>query len=213
MKKFFIGLVSLLFIGLAGIARADDYAGMAKPDGPHYEVATFAGGCFWCIQPPFDKIDGVVKTTVGFTGGKEKNPTYKQVSYGMTGHAESIEIVYDPKKVTYEELLDVYWMNIDPTDSGGQFVDRGKQYRPAIFYHNEVQKKAAEASKEKLEKSGRFDKPIVVEIVKATAFYPAEDYHQKYYLKNPDDYKNYRAHSGRDQFVKAHWGAAAAAGH
>lgn len=213
MRKLSVILVSLLLLGLGGILRADENAGKAQPQGANFETATFAGGCFWCMQPPFDKLNGVVRTTVGFTGGTEKDPTYKQVSYGRTGHAESIEIVYDPGKVTYEELLDVYWMNIDPTDSGGQFVDRGKQYRPAIFYHNEAQKKAAEASKEKLDKSGRFDKPIVVQIVEATEFYPAEDYHQKFYLKDPVTYKTYRAGSGRDQFIKEYWGAAAAAGH
>jgi peptide methionine sulfoxide reductase msrA/msrB len=213
MKKLLLILASFLAIGLTGIAHADDTAVKSQPQGSNLEVATFAGGCFWCIQPPFDKLNGVVKTTVGFTGGTEKDPTYKQVSYGLTGHAESIEIVYDPTKVTYEKLLDVYWMNIDPTDSGGQFVDRGKQYRPAIFYHNEAQKKSAEASKERLEKSGRFDRPIVVEIVEATEFYPAEDYHQKFYLKDPITYKRYRAGSGRDQFIEEHWGAPAAAGH
>jgi len=213
MRKLSVILVSLLLLGLGGILRADENAGKAQPQGANFETATFAGGCFWCMQPPFDKLNGVVRTTVGFTGGTEKDPTYKQVSYGRTGHAESIEIVYDPGKVTYEELLDVYWMNIDPTDSGGQFVDRGKQYRPAIFYRSEAQKKAAEASKERLDKSGRFDKPIVVQIVEATEFYPAEDYHQKFYLKDPVTYKTYRAGSGRDQFIKEYWGAAAAAGH
>ena len=193
--------------------RAEENGAKSQTQDANFETATFAGGCFWCIQPPFDKLEGVVRTTVGYTGGKEKDPTYKQVSYGKTGHAESIEIVYDPKKVTYEEILDVYWMNIDPTDAGGQFVDRGNQYRPAIFYHNEAQRKAAEASKEKLDKSGRFDKPVVVEIVEATAFYPAEDYHQKFYMKDPVRYKSYRSGSGRDQFIEEYWGAAAAAGH
>lgn len=213
MKKLLVILVSLLTLGITGITHADDSAVKTQPQGSKFEVATFAGGCFWCMQPPFDKLDGVVKTTVGFSGGTEKNPTYKQVSSGTTGHAESIEIVYDPTKVSYEEILNVYWMNIDPTDSGGQFVDRGKQYRPVIFYHNQAQKMAAEASKEKLGKSGRFDKPIVVEIVEATEFYPAEDYHQKFYMKDPITYKRYRSGSGRDQFIKEHWGAAAAAGH
>jgi len=189
------------------VLRAEQDSGMSKDNG--YEVATFAGGCFWCIQPPFDKLNGVVKTTVGYTGGKEKNPTYEQVSSGTTGHAESIEIIYDPKKITYDEILQVFWMNINPMDSGGQFVDRGTQYRPAIFYHSEAQKKAAEASKKKLEESGRFDKPIVVEIVEATEFYPAEDYHQKFYQKNPVRYKSYRWGSGRDQFIEKYWGESA----
>ncbi|MEW6144268.1 MAG: peptide-methionine (S)-S-oxide reductase MsrA [Thermodesulfobacteriota bacterium] len=208
MKKFSFMLVTLLLLSLPGALRAEDN-NAADAKGAGLEIATFAGGCFWCIQPPFDKLEGVVKTTVGYTGGKEKDPTYKQVSYGKTGHAESIEIIYDPKKVTYEELLEVFWMNIDPTDSGGQFVDRGKQYRPAIFYHGEEQKKAAEASRDKLAKSGRFDKPIVVEIVVAAEFYPAEDYHQMFYKKDPVRYKSYRSGSGRDQFIEEYWGEAA----
>jgi methionine-S-sulfoxide reductase len=207
MKKFAFMLATLLLLSLPGALRAEDNSAAAQDTG--LETATFAGGCFWCIQPPYDKLEGVVKTTVGYTGGPEKNPTYKQVSYGKTGHAESIEIIYDPKKVTYEELLDVFWMNIDPTDSGGQFVDRGKQYRPAIFYHGEAQKKAAEASRDKLSKSGRFDKPIVVEIVEAAEFYPAEDYHQMFYKKDPFRYKSYRSGSGRDQFIEVYWGEAA----
>jgi len=206
MKRFLFltAVLTVLFTG------ASIRAGENNPmQDAAYETATFAGGCFWCIQPPFDKLDGVVSTTVGYTGGKEKNPTYEQVSSGTTGHAESIEIVYDPKKVTYDELLQVFWMNINPTDSGGQFVDRGKQYRPAIFYHSEAQKKAAEASKKKLGESGRFDKPIVVEIVEATEFYPAEDYHQKFYQKSPVRYKTYRWGSGRDQFIEKYWGETA----
>ena len=208
MKRIVFMLVSLLVLSLPGALRAEQDSSMSQDNG--YEVATFAGGCFWCIQPPFDKLNGVVKTTVGYTGGKEKNPTYEQVSSGTTGHAESIEIIYDPKKITYDEILQVFWMNINPMDSGGQFVDRGKQYRPAIFYHNEAQKEAAEASKKKLEESGRFDKPIVVEIVEATAFYPAEDYHQEFYKKSPVRYKTYRWGSGRDQFIEKYWGKAAA---
>lgn len=209
MKKFTFMLVTLLLLSLPGVLRAEENGSAAKAQDAKYETATFAGGCFWCIQPPFDKLEGVVSTTVGYTGGSEKDPTYEQVSYGKTGHAESIEIIYDPKKVTYEELLEVFWMNINPTDSGGQFVDRGKQYRPAIFYYGEAQKKAAEASKDKLDKSGKFDKPVVVEIVEATEFYPAEDYHQKFYQKSPVRYKTYRWGSGRDQFIEEYWGEAA----
>ena len=210
MRKFVFILASLVVLSLAGVLRAEEENGKMQAPEAVTEIATFAGGCFWCIQPPFDKLDGVVKTTVGYTGGKEKNPTYEQVSSGTTGHAESIEIVYDPKKVTYEELLEVFWMNINPTDTGGQFVDRGKQYRPAIFYHSEAQKEAAQASKKKLDESGRFDKPVVVEIVEATEFYPAEDYHQEFYKKNPIRYKSYRWGSGRDDFIKKYWGEAAA---
>jgi len=209
MKKYSFILVSLLVLSLTGAIRAEQSAGAAKAQDSDYETATFAGGCFWCIQPPFDKLEGVVSTTVGYTGGTEKDPTYEQVSYGKTGHAESIEIIYDPKKVTYEELLEVLWMNINPTDSGGQFVDRGMQYRPAIFYHGDAQKKAAEASKAKLDKSGRFDKPVVVEIVEAEEFYPAEDYHLNFYQKSPVRYKTYRWGSGRDQFIEKYWGEAA----
>ena len=174
------------------------------------KVAIFAGGCFWCMQPPFDKLAGVISTSVGYCGGKEQNPTYHQVGYGRTGHTESIKVVYDPKKVSYKKLLDVFWRNMDPTDAGGQFVDRGKQYRPAIFYVNARQKKIAEASKKALGASGRFKKPIVVEITKATRFWDGEGYHQQFYKKNPTRYYSYRRGSGRDQFIAKHWGAAAA---
>lgn len=170
-----------------------------------FERAIFAGGCFWCIQPAFDHLEGVVATTVGYTGGPEKEPTYKEVSYGKTGHTESIEIIYDPKVVSYDQLLDLYWMTFDPTDAGGQFYDRGSQYRPGIFYLNEDQKKAALASKKKLQESGRFDKPIAVEITEAGEFWDAEEYHQKYYLKNPKKYKSYRIGSGRDKFINKYW--------
>ena len=171
--------------------------------------ATFAGGCFWCMEHPFDALPGVRSTTSGYAGGAEKDPTYKEVSSGGTGHAEVIEIVYDPSKVTYSELLDVFWMNINPTDSGGQFADRGKQYRTAIFYHDEEQKKLAIASKEKLGKSGRYDSPIVTEITPASEFYKAEEYHQDYYEKNPLRYKFYRYGSGRDEYLKKIWGGKA----
>ncbi len=206
MKRLLILSVSLLVLGVLGPLQAQETGNKQEMRNDNFEVATFAGGCFWCMQPPFDVLDGVVRTTVGYTGGPEKNPTYKQVSYGKTGHTESIEIVYDPEKITYDKLLNVFWMNIDPTDSGGQFVDRGKQYRPAIFYHGEGQKKAAEASKQKLAESGRFDEPIVVEITEAAEFYPAEDYHQKFYTKDKMRYKSYRYGSGRDRFIEKYWG-------
>ncbi|HEX3037211.1 MAG TPA: peptide-methionine (S)-S-oxide reductase MsrA [Thermodesulfobacteriota bacterium] len=170
------------------------------------EKATFAGGCFWCMQPPFDRLEGVVSTKVGYTGGKKKNPTYEQVCSGETGHAEAIEITYDPSQVSYEELLNVFWTNIDPTDSGGQFYDRGSQYRIAIFYHNEEQKRLAEASKEKLEKSGKFDRPIAAEIVSASEFYEAEENHQEYYKKSPYRYKSYSYMSGREGYLEKTWG-------
>lgn len=170
------------------------------------EKATFAGGCFWCMEPPFEKLDGVTEVISGYTGGKKVNPTYEEVSYGGTGHLESVQIIYDPSKITFSELLDVFWKQIDPTDPDGQFVDRGSQYRSAIFYHNDEQKSLAEKSKEELDKSGKFGKPIVTEIIMASAFYKAEEYHQDYYKKNPIRYKFYRYNSGRDQYLKKIWG-------
>ncbi len=172
-----------------------------------FEKATFAGGCFWCMQHPFDKLEGVISTSVGYTGGRTQNPTYKEVSTGKTGHAEAIEILYDPAQITYADLLDTFWRNIDPTTPDGQFTDVGAQYRTIIFYHNEEQKRLAEASKEKLEEPGRYDNLIVTEIIPAKTFYKAEDYHQKYYKKNPLRYKLYRTGSGRDKYLKKIWGA------
>ncbi len=169
------------------------------------EKATFAGGCFWCMEGPFEKAEGVVEVISGYTGGQVKNPTYAEVSGGTTGHVESIQIVYDPALISYSELLDIFWRQIDPTDEGGQFVDRGFQYTTAIFYHNEEQRRLAQASKERLAVSGRFDKPIVTPIRPVTDFYAAEDYHQDYYKKNPLRYKYYRSGSGRDKFLKKAW--------
>lgn len=174
--------------------------------GAQTEKATFAGGCFWCMEPPFEKLDGVAEVISGYTGGKKVNPTYEEVSYGGTGHLESVQIINDPSKITFSELLDVFWKQIDPTDPNGQFVDRGLQYRSAIFYHNDEQKSLAEKSKEELDKSGRYNKPIVTEIIEASTFYKAEDYHQDYYKKNPIRYKFYRYNSGRDQYLKKIWG-------
>lgn len=171
-----------------------------------WAVATFAGGCFWCMEPPFDALDGVVSTTSGYTGGRLENPTYEQVSSGGTGHYEAIRIQYDPGKVSYEKLLEVFWVNVDPTDGGGQFCDRGSQYRTAIFYHTEDQREAAQASKTALEESGRLPKPVVTPIEPASAFFPAEDYHQDYYKKNPIRYKFYRTGCGRDRVLKKLWG-------
>jgi peptide methionine sulfoxide reductase msrA/msrB len=172
----------------------------------HLEKATFAGGCFWCMEPPFEKLGGVKEVISGYTGGTKVNPTYEEVSAGGTGHLEAVEVIYDPAKVTYEKLLDVFWRQINPTDAGGQFVDRGSSYKSAIFYYNEEQKKLAEQSKKKLEQSGRFDKPIVTEIRPAVPFYRAEDYHQDYWKKNPVRYKFYRYNSGRDQYLEKTWG-------
>jgi len=163
--------------------------------------ATFAGGCFWCVESDFEKVNGVVEVISGYTGGRKDNPSYEEVSSGATGHVEAVQVVYDPAKVSYEELLDFFWKHIDPTDPGGQFVDRGEQYRSVIFYHDEGQRAAAEESKRKLESSGRFDKPIVTEIVPFSKFYSAEEYHQGYSKKNPVRYKYYRFMSGRDQFI------------
>jgi peptide-methionine (S)-S-oxide reductase len=171
-----------------------------------YEKATFAGGCFWCMEPPFDELPGVISTTSGYTGGKTKNPTYEQVSAGITGHAESVEVMFDPAKITYARLLDVFWKNIDPVTANRQFCDSGTQYRSGIYYHTEEQKRLAEASKKALEDSGRFKQPIVTEIVAATAFYPAEDYHQDYYKKNPIRFKYYKYGCGRAKRLEELWG-------
>jgi peptide-methionine (S)-S-oxide reductase len=167
-------------------------------------VATFAGGCFWCVEADFDKVDGVISTISGYTGGRTANPTYEQVSHGGTGHAESVEIVYDPAKVSYKKLLDVFWHNIDPLAKDRQFCDHGDQYRSAIFYHDEEQRALAEASKAEVEK--RFEQPIATQIVPAGPFYKAEEYHQDYYKKNPIRYKFYRYNCGRDARLEELWG-------
>jgi len=173
----------------------------------HYEKATFAGGCFWCMEHPFEKLDGVVEVVSGYTGGHTEHPTYEEVCSGKTGHAEAVQITYDPAKISYKELLDVFWRQINPTDSGGQFFDRGSTYRTEIFYNTEEQRRLAEQSKEELETSGPFPKKIVTNITNATPFYKAEDYHQKYYQKNPVRYQQYRNGSGRDQYLAKIWGA------
>ena len=167
--------------------------------------AIFAGGCFWCIQPAFDKAPGVIRTTVGYCGGTEPNPTYSLVGSEKTKYRESIEIVYDPAKISYEQLLDIYWKQIDPTQSDGQFTDIGPSYRAAIFYGSDEEKKTAETSKEKLARSGKFKKPIVTELLPALKFWPAEDYHQKYYQQNPEDFEVFEHGSGRASFQKKNW--------
>lgn len=169
-------------------------------------TATFAGGCFWCTEADFEKVEGVVEVTSGYTGGHKENPTYDQVSAGETGHVEAVQVVFDPEKVSYKELLDIFWRHVDPTDPSGQFVDRGSQYRTAIFYHNEEQRRLAERTKGELGKTDRFDKPIVTEVIKFSKFYKAEDYHQDYYKNHSIRYKYYRYASGRDQFLKKVWG-------
>ena len=200
MKRILATLV--LIAATIGIATA-------QAPKPATAKAVFAGGCFWCMEPPFDKTDGVIATISGYTGGTKVNPTYEEVSSGTTGHAESVQVEYDPKKVSYEKLLDVFWHNVDPTQKDGQFCDHGNQYRTAIFVANDEQKKLAEASKAALMKSKPFKGDIVTEIVPATTFYPAEDYHQDYYLKNPVRYKFYRTGCGRDARLKELWGSAA----
>jgi peptide-methionine (S)-S-oxide reductase len=168
--------------------------------------ATFAGGCFWCVEEAFEKVDGVLTAISGYTGGQTPNPTYEQVSDGGTGHAESVEVLFDPARVTYEQLLEVFWHNIDPLAVDAQFCDHGRQYRSAIFYHGEDQRRAAEASRAALEQSKRFDRPVATQIVAAGAFYPAEEYHQGYYVKNPVRYKFYKWNCGRAQRLEQLWG-------
>ncbi|MDR0138612.1 peptide-methionine (R)-S-oxide reductase MsrB [Metabacillus idriensis] len=202
---------SLVFVMVKGgealfTRSSGSTAVQANYEDENLEAATFAGGCFWCMEPPFEKLDGVLEVISGYTGGTEENPSYNDVSSGKTGHVESVQIVYDPAVVSYEELLDVYWKQVNPTDSEGQFIDRGKQYSTAIFFHNENQKLAAQATKEKLDQSGRFDQKIVTPILPASTFYMAEDYHQDYYKKNPVRYEYYRNNSGRDQFLEKTWG-------
>lgn len=170
------------------------------------ELATFAGGCFWCMVSPFEEHPGIKKIISGYTGGHTENPTYEEVCTGTTGHFEAVQITFVPNLMPYEKLLEIFWQQIDPTDPGGQFYDRGPQYRTAIFYHNEEQKRAAERSKKQLEESGKFDKPIATLILPASTFYPAEDYHQNYHRKNPLHYQMYRQGSGREAFIKKYWG-------
>ena len=181
-------------------------AAQAPASPPQQAVATFAGGCFWCMEPPYDKLPGVISTTSGYMGGTKRNPTYEEVSSGRTGHAEVVQVVYDPSKVTYERLLEVFWRNIDPTVQDRQFCDVGSQYRTAIFYHSAEQKRLAEASKAAVEKSKPFKQPIVTPVEQAGDFWPAEDYHQDFYKKNPVRYKYYRTGCGRDARLKELWG-------
>jgi peptide-methionine (S)-S-oxide reductase len=188
-----------------GSAYAQQKAGSA----PATAKATFAGGCFWCMEPPYDKLPGVISTISGYMGGKTRNPTYEQVSSGTSGHAEVVQVEYDPSKVSYEKLLEVFWHNVDPTQRDGQFCDHGSQYRTAIFYHNEEQRKLAEASKASLQKNKPFKGEIVSEISAAPEFYRAEEYHQDFYKKNPTRYKLYRTGCGRDARLQALWGRAA----
>jgi peptide-methionine (S)-S-oxide reductase len=194
---------------LALFIAANAVAAAAPEVPPGQAVATFAGGCFWCMEPPFDKLPGVTATISGYTGGRKLNPTYQEVSSGTTGHAEAVQVIYDPKKVSYEKLLDVFWHNVDPTVKDRQFCDGGNQYRTGIFFHDDAQRKAAEASKAALEKSKPFKEAIVTPVEMAGTFYPAEEYHQDYYKKNPVRYQIYRNGCGRDARLKQLWGDAA----
>jgi peptide-methionine (S)-S-oxide reductase len=176
------------------------------PGDRRLETATFAGGCFWCMEEAFDKVNGVVSTTSGYTGGQKKNPTYEEVSSGATGHAEAVQIIYDPAIISYAKLLDAFWHNIDPTTADRQFCDKGTQYRSAIFYHSEDQKRRAEESRQALERSRPFKGPIVTQLASASEFYPAEEYHQNFYQKNPFRYKFYKYNCGRAQRLEEVWG-------
>jgi methionine-S-sulfoxide reductase len=201
MKRIF-----LLVLGYAVITAGTTASSQGQNSSPaETRIAIFAGGCFWCIQPAFDKAKGVTKTLVGYCGGTEPNPTYQLVSSEKTGYRESIQITYDPTKISYDQLLDIYWRQIDPTQTDGQFTDIGPSYRAAIFYGNDEEKKIAETSKEKLARSGKFNKPIVTEILPAMKFYPAEAYHQKYYQQNPERFEAFEEGSGRTSFQKKTW--------
>ncbi len=192
LRKFLAGFLIVMAMSPASEAK------------PRTETATFAGGCFWCMTPPFEKLDGVLKVIAGYTDGTGPNPTYED--YGDKGYTEGVQVLYDPSKITYAHLVDVFWKQINPTDPDGQFVDRGPHYRAGIFYHNAEQQKIAEKSREDLNKSGRYDKPVVVPIKKYVNFVPAEEYHQDYYKKNPFHYEMYHAGSGRDQYLDKVWG-------
>ena len=194
-------LFAISFLTLAGSVFPTAQAGS-----PQLAKATFAGGCFWSMEPPFDKLEGVISTTVGYTGGVKKNPTYEEVSLGRTGHLESVQVEYDPGKVSYEELLDVFWHNVDPLDGVGQFCDQGSQYRTAIFYHDEAQRLAAQQSKRALVQSGRFQTVLATQVLAAKEFYRAEEYHQDFYKKNPSQYTSYRDNCGRAERLADLWG-------
>ena len=205
----FMGLIAgaLTLAGLALSAGAENAPAPSAAPAGKTATAIFAAGCFWCSESDFDKVPGVLETTSGYAGGKTEHPTYEEVGSGQTGHAEALQVTYDPAKVSYEKLLDYYWRHVDLVDGGGQFCDRGNQYRPAIFTISDEQKAAAEASKAALEKSGKFKQPIAVQIAPAGVFTAAEDYHQDYYKKNPVRYKFYRAGCGRDARMEQLWGA------
>jgi peptide-methionine (S)-S-oxide reductase len=210
MKNTIAILAAVAALALLALAGRPAAQAAPQPQKPGLAKATFAGGCFWCMEPPFDKLDGVVSTTSGYTGGTKKNPTYEEVSSGGTGHAESVEVLYDPAKVSYARLLDVYWHNIDPTVANRQFCDAGEQYRTAIFYHDAEQKRLAEQTRAEVQKK-LGSRTVQTQIVAASTFYPAEEYHQDYYRKNPVRYKFYRTGCGRDARLQEIWGDAAGA--
>lgn len=202
---FKIFIVSLICVCFVVLANGQDKTMIKNEEESKMEKATFAGGCFWCMESPFEELNGVTEVIAGYTGGHKENPTYEEVTSGKTGHLEAVQITFDPSIITYSELLDVFWRQINPTDIRGQFADRGEHYKTAIFYHNDVQKRLTEESKEKLQVSGKFQGDIVTEIIPASKFYVAEDYHQDYYQKSPIRYKLYRAGSGRDAYLKSTW--------
>lgn len=216
MKRLNIAIILLLasMAALVACASAPEEPPVVSGDSPDagynvpegMQVATFAGGCFWCMEAPYEIIDGVGDVLAGYTGGHVQDPTYMDVLGGNTGHFEAVQIPYDPDKVSYEQLLDLFWRQINPTDAGGQFADRGSQYRTAIFYHNEEQKALAEQAKLELDNSGKFDEPVATLILPATEFYPAEDYHQDYYKKNSSHYESYKRGSGRAGYLERTWG-------
>ena len=204
-----LAVAGALGFGAAALAQSGAPAGKPAPAAkPATAKAIFAGGCFWCMEPPYDKLDGVIATTSGYIGGKTRNPTYEQISTGTTGHTEVVQVEYDPKKISYEKLLEVFWVNTDPTVRNRQFCDVGTQYRTGIFFVGDEQRRLAEASKAKLEATKPFKQPIVTEITAAAEFWPAEEYHQDYYKKNPVRYKFYVSGCGRYERLKALWGKA-----
>jgi peptide-methionine (S)-S-oxide reductase len=198
--------VAVLLVGVIAVTSATEQTSETPQLSDGLAKATFAGGCFWCMEPPFDKLDGVISTTSGYTGGERRNPTYQEVAGGRTRHAEAVEIVYDPSQISYGQLLDVFWMNVDPLTRNRQFCDGGAQYRTAIFFHDDEQKRLARDTKQRIDDSGRFGQPVVTEIVEAGEFWAAEEYHQDYYMKNPIRYKFYRYGCGRDKRLDELWG-------
>jgi methionine-S-sulfoxide reductase len=199
-------LISLVILGFTTLSSAEEHMAQKSVDQKELKTAMFAGGCFWCMEKPYEQYDGIHSVLSGYAGGQEEHPTYAEVSSGSTGHREAVQVTFDPARITYEELLDIFWRQIDPTDASGQFADKGEQYTTAIFYRDEEQKTLAERSRQQLEDSKKFDKPIATKIIEYTKFYPAEDYHQDYYKKDPVRYNSYYHFSGRGPYLKEVWG-------